>query len=147
MSLIDPLGLKTCVLVTTNSFGLGTHSAVYMSQGSDTGGPVLYDPSGNYSRDSKGNPAEGDLVYGDKADINKFAKFHKDKDGNTTKAICKDTPKAEEKRLYELALSEGRQGGFTCAIAVSNVLGGSPYFPGIIPGTFFPGNLLKGPKR
>jgi hypothetical protein len=36
--------------------------------------------------------------------------------------------------------------GGACSISVSNVLGGSPYFPKIRPGTISPGNLYTNAK-
>lgn len=141
---IDPWGLETCVLVTRGIGGLGTHTALYMSgvrrnESDKRSTPVLYDPAGSYS-------GLDNFSYGSKADINKFANYHKKKDGDTTESTCKNTTAEEEQRLYERALAEGPQGGLACSISISNVLSGSPYFPSVKPSTLFPGNLFRSAK-
>ncbi|MDD4964568.1 MAG: RHS repeat-associated core domain-containing protein [Gallionella sp.] len=141
----DPLGLQTCVLVTTK-WGFGTHAALYISrvkrnEKDRSTIPAIYDPSGTYS-----GSAEGNLVYGDKADIEKFRKHHKNLDGDKTQTSCKDTSEQEEQELFEQALSQGAQSGFVCAFTVSNVLSGSTNFPNVKSATIFPGNLLSDSK-
>jgi hypothetical protein len=142
VSFIDPTGLVTCVMVNRGTGGLGTHAALYISrvkQGEKKKDPItpfIYDPAGSFS-------GSDNFSYGPKADMKKFADYHKKKDGETTETTCKDTTAEEEQRLYERALAEGPQGGLACSISVSNVLGGSSYFPNVSPGTFFPGNLYR----
>jgi len=140
----DPMGLVTCVMVTRGAGGLGTHAALYMSrvkrnESDKQTTSFIYDPAGSYS----GND---NFSFGPNADMEKFADYHKKKDGDATEAICKNTSAEEEQRLYERSLAEGPQGGLACSISVSNVLGGSPYFPKIRPGTIFPGNLYTNAK-
>jgi len=57
---IDSNGLKTCVLVTTNSWGFRDHAALYMSQAGERGQPILFDPSGSYAQSNGGGT--GDVV-------------------------------------------------------------------------------------
>jgi hypothetical protein len=142
---IDPNGLETCVLVTRDSMGFADHASLYMSRGSDSGGPALYDPSGSYSRSI--DPGNGDLITGKDASIGAYAGFYKKHDGSSTHKTCKDTSKEEEKRLFERAIQMGGQSGMRCAISVSNVLSGSQYFRSVDPGTFFPGNLFRDAQK
>jgi hypothetical protein len=141
MMFADPMGLETCVLVTRMTGGIADHAALYMSRGSDRGGPAIYDPSGSYARAM--DPHNGDMLTGGAANIGQFAAFYKNLDGTTTDKTCKDTPKAEEQRLFEKALALGGMSGPTCARAVSTVLAGSPYYRSVSPGTFLPGNLFR----
>ncbi|MCI5209479.1 MAG: hypothetical protein D3910_11950 [Candidatus Electrothrix sp. ATG2] len=60
---VDPLGFKTCVLVTRVRFGFADHAALYIERG-DSGKPALYDPSGSYARAV--GEGWGDLLPGDK---------------------------------------------------------------------------------
>jgi RHS repeat-associated protein len=147
MRATDAYGLAACVLITKNSWGFGTHSALHLSQvrldpKSKKNTPVIYDPSGSYADSITGE----EFVSGSDAAISKFKKYHKDKDGDTTDVTCKNTTQEEEQRLYEKALEQDRHYGLTCAIGVSDVLSGSPYFPNVDPGTRFPGNLGRDAK-
>jgi RHS repeat-associated protein len=144
LRLVDPLGLETCVLITRGTLGFGNHSALYMSRGSDSGGAALYDPSGSYARTN--NRGGGDMIFDEAADPAKFAEFHRKQFQDTTEMACKPTTEKEERRLFERALDEGPKAGPYCSTAVSNVLSGSPYFPNVEAGTFFPGNLFRATK-
>ena len=148
LSGIDPMGLETCVLVTRNAVGLGDHTALYMSRGSESGSAVIYDPSGSYARSLNGGKGtEGDRIYGDSASPKRWSDFYKKHDGSSSESTCKDTSKEEEQRLHELAIAQGAMSGPMCARAVSNVLGGSPNFSSVQPGTWFPGNLFRDARR
>ncbi|WP_211243539.1 RHS repeat-associated core domain-containing protein [Chitiniphilus eburneus] len=144
---IDPFGLETCVLITRDSMGFGGHASLYISRGADNGGPVIYDPSGSYSRQSEKGGAEGHRVYGAKADIQKYANFYKNWDGDSTEITCKNTSISEEKLFHEKAIEFGSGSSFNCAISVSYVIGNSSAFPHVEPGTIFPGNLLRDAKK
>lgn len=140
---LDPLGLKTCVLVTQNSFGFGNHTAIY----GDTNGhgePWLYDPSGGYHNTVQN--FEGDVVIGPEANIKDFSEYHKN-EGDKTKVVCKDTTEKEEKEMFEYASSLGNAGGPVCAWYSSNVLYGNPSFPGVDIPTFLPNTLLNDAKK
>ncbi len=141
----DPNGLETCVIVTRNGMGFADHASLYMSRGSDSGGPAIYDPSGSYARSI--DPGNGDVLTGRNADLGKYADFYKKHDGSATDKTCKDTSKEEEKRLFEKSIDMGGQAGPRCAISVSNVLSGSKYYRSVTPGTFFPGNLFNDAKK
>lgn len=137
---IDPFGLETCVLVTSSNSGIRNHAALYMSQG-DNGGPFLFDPSGSYARSHGGG--NGDFIDKDAADIDKFAKYHKEKYDDDTEKTCKDTSEEEEERLVNKILESPDPGIAQCAINVSNILHGSPYFPNVDANIWFPGNLYR----
>lgn len=135
---IDSLGLETCVVVTTTSSGIRDHSGLYMSRGGSGGSPFLFDPAGSYARSHGGG--EGDFVEGDAANLDAFAKHHSNEKVEKT---CKNTSQAEEQRLANNVVNGPSPGIATCAINVSNILSGSPYFPNVRAGTLFPGNLFR----
>lgn len=140
---VDPFGTETCVLVTYNSFGIGNHAALLMTQGGDNGAPFLFDPAGNYAASNGGG--SGDFLEGDKANFSDFEKHHADNFGDKTKKSCKNTTVKEESRLVDNVIRSTQAygpGAFSCASNVSTILHGSPYFPHVVPGTFFPGNLF-----
>lgn len=143
ISFVDLLGTETCVLVTYNSFGVGNHAALLMTQGGDKGAPFLFDPAGSYAASNGGG--SGDFLEGKKANFSDFAKYHSDKFGDKTKKACKKTTVEEEVRLVDkviLSTQEYGPGAFSCSSNVSTILHGSTDFPFVIPGTFFPGNLF-----
>ena len=131
----DPYGLDVCLLTTRNSIGVGTHSAIYISGPK----PVIYDPSGNYAYSKTGE----EFAYGPLADIQKFRDFHKKKDGDSTDVSCRKTTSEEDKKIYEKALEQDQGFGPVCSRRISDLLSGSPSFPGVSPGTWFPGNLAR----
>jgi RHS repeat-associated protein len=131
----DPLGLDVCLLTTRNRVGIGSHSALYISSPK----PVIYDPSGSYAFSKTGE----EFAYGPLADINKFKDFHKKLDGHTTDVSCRKTSPEEDKKIYEKALEQDQGYGPVCSRRISDVLSGSPSFPGVSPGTWFPGNLAR----
>ncbi len=134
---VDSLGLETCVVTTSNGV-FRDHSALYMSQGGESGEAVLYDPAGSYARSNESG--EGDFVEGDAADLAKFASHHS---GSKIEKVCKDTSKVEEQRLVRKIIAMASPGVATCAINVSSALHGSPDFPNVKSGTFWPGNLYR----
>ncbi len=135
---IDQLGLETCVVVTTNSLGVRDHAALYISRGGYRGQPFLFDPSGSYAQSNGGGT--GDFVEGKAANLDKFAKYHKD---SKVEKTCKDTDVAEEKRLADKIVAMPSPGVAQCAANVSTALFGSKYFPKVDAGTIFPGNLYR----
>ncbi|GAB3091314.1 RHS repeat-associated core domain-containing protein [Lysobacter terrae] len=134
---VDSLGLKTCVATTSNGL-FKDHAALYLSQGGENGTPVLFDPAGSYGR-SNGS-GEGDLVEGDAADLTKFSQFHSESKVDTT---CQETTPEEEQRIVGKIMDMPSPGIATCAINVSNALHGSPNFPNVKPGTFWPSDLFR----
>jgi RHS repeat-associated protein len=141
---IDPLGLRTCVLVTRGPSGIANHSALFSSQGSE-GGPFLYDPAGAYARANGGG--SGDLIDNFSASIEGFTRFHRDNYGDITESVCKETTKEEEEKFLSVAEAHLSASAFGCASAVSDVIGGSRSFPNVERGTFLPGNLIKDARR
>lgn len=70
-----------------------------------------------------------------------FAEFHKP---DRTEMTCQSTSAEEEKRLVGRIVNEfGPPRIASCAINVSNVVTGSPFFPNVKPDTFWPGNLYR----
>ena len=136
ISAVDSLGLKTCVIVTSNGLFFD-HSALYMSQGGAGGAPALFDPSGSYARSHGGG--SGDYIEGDDANLSDFAKYH----GEDVKTACKDTSKEEEQRLSTKILDMPSPGSAQCAINVSNALEGSSYFPDVKGGTWLPSTVFR----
>ena len=142
---MNPLGLKTCVLVTGLASGFADHAALYVERGSDSGGPAIYDLSGSYSRSI--DPYNLDIVEGENATIERFSKFYNALDQSKTEATCKDTTPEDERRLFDRAVSLGAMSGPFCSSAVSTVLSGSRDFPFVTPGTLFPGRLFRDASR
>jgi RHS repeat-associated protein len=139
LQLVDPQGLETCVVVTKNSWGFRDHAALYMSQGGEKGKPFFFDPSGSYAQSHGGGT--GDFIEGKWADLELFAKYHKD---STVEKVCRNTPKEEEQRIAEKIIVQMPSPGIAeCAKNVSTALDGSPYFPKVKAGTTFPGNLYR----
>ncbi|CBL45588.1 Rhs family protein [gamma proteobacterium HdN1] len=139
MLYVDPLGLETCLLITRTSWGFGTHSALWASNGM-YGQQWMYDPSGSYNKEHGGGT--GDLIEGASANIKDFADFHKGKDGDSTEVICKNTTVEHEKRLQEIAEGWGGGSGLVCASYISAILMQSGVFSGIT-GSRFPGGLAN----
>lgn len=137
---IDPSGFETCVMVTRNSLGLGTHAAVYGDRGS-SGKPFLYDPAGGYAFDNKAGT--GDLLEGSAADPNKFADYHEEKSGEITEKTCRKTTASQEAKIERNAEKLGGGAPFRCAANVSDVISGIGPFNNVKSGTFFPGNLSR----
>jgi RHS repeat-associated protein len=133
---IDPAGLETCVIVTTNSWGIRNHSALYMSQGD--GRPFLFDPDGRYARSHGGGTL--DIVEGDDVNLDEFVKLH---NPDKTETVCKATSAEEESRLVNKIIGFKPPNLASCAVNVSNALWGSPYFPRVRPNTLLPGNLFR----
>lgn len=69
MSAIDPDGLKT-TLVMTRDYGFATRTALHLT---NSGSPVLCDPSGSYLSSRRGS---GDTFGENDADLNDFIKYH-----------------------------------------------------------------------
>ncbi len=138
ISFADPLGLRTCLLTTVGPAGIRDHAAVYTSRGDGNGGPALYDPAGSYG--FANGAGSGGIVVGDAASIEAFKDYHESQE---VEVACEDTRQAEEEDIIDAAFNEPFAGAFQCAIRASNVLSGQPSFPGVQPGTFWPGNLRR----
>ena len=113
---VDPFGLETCVLVTRNSAGFGTHAALWTDGTAKTGGPFLYDPGGSYAPSAEGG---GEIAFGDNASIDPFKEWHDTKDGDTTEMACADTSDEEEEKIWENLLNRGSCSFPRCATCVS----------------------------
>ncbi len=129
ISLIDPYGLKTCLLTVRNSAGLGVHSAVQM-----TNLGTIYDPNGGYSQQNGGGE------YVDAKNTDGFNAYHQS-DGDTVESQCKDTSKAQELAIQSAIISAPTSGALGCSMSASSVLNASGVFSGVQPDTFWPGNL------
>ena len=142
----DRFGLKTCVMITRNSYGIGNHAALFVERGGLGGGPLLYDPAGNYSATS-GLEGFGDgVVVGDDANIDKFTEFHKENFGDTTEVECKATTAEEEELFGDKASNQGSF-PFMCSLDASAVIAGSSSFPGVTGSIWFPGNFIGAAKK
>ncbi len=137
ISLIDPLGLETCLLTTVGPVGIRDHASIYTSRG-DGGGAAIYDPAGGFSRVNQAGT--GDVVTGPAASIEKYKKFHQ---GQEVELTCKQTPQDEEEAIINKAMSLPSAGPGQCSSFSSTALSGQPSFPNVQPGTFWPGNLLR----
>jgi RHS repeat-associated protein len=129
VSYVDPLGLKTCLLTVRNNVGLGIHSALYTTSGAGD----FYDPSGGYGKSKGGEHLSGNHKKG-------FEDYHNN-EGDTVEEQCKDTTQEQEEKIIAEVITRSTAAGPTCAINVSDVLGGSGVMSEIQRGTFWPGNL------
>lgn len=139
LSYVDPMGLKSCVLVTRNSWGFGNHAAFYVDRG-ESGSPFLYDPGGSYAQ-SNGS-GSGQFLDNEYASISKFSEWHKNDTGDTTEVACKDTTEEQEKQFAETAVEWGGQTGGFCSSTVSALIGGSEHFNKVESPTWLPGDLM-----
>ncbi len=137
ISLVDPLGLETCLLTTVGPVGIRDHASIYTSRG-DGGGAAIYDPAGAFSRAN--HAGSGDVVTGPAASIEKYKKFHQ---GQEVELTCKQTSQDEEEAIINKAMDLPSAGPGQCSSFSSTALGGQPSFPNVQPGTFWPGNLLR----
>jgi len=141
---VDPLGLETRLLTTKSRIGFRTHAAVFLSQGSDSGGPVIYDPAGSFgSKYGEGN-GYSEIIEGRNATIQKFREHHNE---DVVEVTCRNTPLEEEKVIFKKILKQPTAGPAYCSINSSWVLEGNPSFSKVKGGTFFPGNLKKQVER
>ncbi|EGT0664306.1 RHS repeat protein, partial [Citrobacter werkmanii] len=146
---IDPLGLKTCVLVTKGSMsllpGFRDHASLFIERAYIENGQyvsAIYDPSGSYARSvDLGN---ADILSHDDASFDRYKDFYKKHDNSTVDITCNyETTTEAEMNFYNKAIELGSMTGPVCASTVSTVLDGSPFFPRVTRGTFFPGNLFR----
>jgi len=114
INLIDPNGKKVC-LVTLYDFGIGTHSAVWVS---NSDGSFLYDPAGSYPGPEGWGEAYPDVSLGD------YAKYHTNL-GTGVKTQCLDLPENEEKKIRAGAEDKPLAAAGTCALSAFDVLNSS----------------------
>ena len=129
---IDPFGLETTVVVTTD-YGIGSHSSVHVHTGSET---VLYDPNGNYLPPSGIPPGSGEVHNGSNADLQDYIKWHQ-KSGSTVDTYPLNLTPEQENQLIENIMKQPASPPFGCAISTSSAFDG---MCGIEP-TWFPGKL------
>ncbi len=134
MSAIDPDGLKT-TLVVTRDYGFASHTALHLT---NSGSPLLYDPSGSYLNSRRGS---GDTFGENDADLNSFIKYHTNM-GSTVETIVFNTTAAQEALIANDINNFGGGGAFGCANSVSNVLGTCGMSP-----TRFPSSLANQAKK
>ncbi|ECC3555390.1 hypothetical protein AU825_24895, partial [Salmonella enterica subsp. salamae] len=146
---IDPMGLKTCILVTKGSMsllpGFRDHASLFIERAYIENGQyesVIYDPSGSYARSI--DIGNGDQLFYENASFEKYKDFYRKHDNSTVDITCNYETTAEaEMNFYKKVMELGDRSGPACASTVSTVLDGSPFFPRVTEGTFFPDNLFR----
>jgi RHS repeat-associated protein len=141
----DPLGLVTTVVVTySKTLGVtyGSHAGVYTSNGSERGGPAIYDPAGYYILD---NSAEGGDVTIEPsiADRDQYIEYQRH-GSEYVEVYDIDTTPEQEQTIIDRALAVPRKvGAGFCANATGNAIGGVGPIPPL-PGYYRPGSLAEG---
>jgi rfaE bifunctional protein nucleotidyltransferase chain/domain len=116
---VDPLGLKTIVIITTDYFlnlvPYGSHAAVYID---NNGNPIIYDPAGSYI------PGEtGQIITGAGVDLSSYVTYHL-KTGSKVSRLYFDTTPDEESAILEKIYDAPLAAPGTCAMAVAGALNG-----------------------
>ena len=131
---VDPLGLVTTVVITYDG-GIGSHAALYTSNGDEGKNPFIYDPAGSYDPES----GTGDYIDGTKANLNSYISYQTSSWSAVKTFSFNTTPKIEQ-ALSERALNQGRALPGYCSRFVSAVLDGVGPFKDL--GSFlWPGRL------
>jgi len=130
---IDPLGLETTVIINGNTSIIGAHAGLYLGHGVLDGisaGPEIYDPSGSYLNNTRG---EGGTFYDQDASLANYLAFQL-ADGSNVQIYSFNTTPAEEEEIAKRAEAMGDPRGLNCASSVSHVLNGIGPFRNL--GTF-----------
>lgn len=131
---IDPLGLETTVIINNNNMFVGTHAGLYIGRGAldgqSTGGPEIYDPSGSYLNNTRG---EGGVFYDQDASLGDYLAYQMT-DGSNVQIYTFNTTASEEEAIAKKAESLGDPRGLNCASSVSRALNGIGPFKNL--GTF-----------
>ena len=131
---VDPLGLVTTVVITYDG-GIGSHAALYTSNGDEGKNPFIYDPAGSYDPES----GTGDYIDGTKANLNSYISYQTSS-GSAVKTFSFNTTPKIEQALSERALNQGGALPGYCSRFVSAVLDGVGPFKDL--GSFlWPGRL------
>jgi len=138
LSLIDPLGLRTCVIFVIEPSievgdyiaGLGTHHTLVYSDGCK-GEPFLYDPSGSYRNRTRGS---GGIFYGDEANPCDYFDYWGNGSGGSIyyDIYCFDTDECEQCEILDRAEEAGDPRGFNCSLYSSHCVSGIGGFPEFI---------------
>jgi hypothetical protein len=140
LNLIDPLGLKTTVIVLYDpligGLSYGSHAALLVDNG---GEPVLYDPAGSYAPAHR--CGSGDACGDTDADIQKYQKYH-EQNGSTLQLFVFNTTLQEEKQIVDRIEQIGGVAPFLCATSVSTAIKGIGPFKDL-KGSPLPGTLAK----
>ena len=110
---IDPMGLKTTVIVNNNGLG---HVGVFVGNGSEK---VLFDPGGSYKVDIKGS---GDALEGSDASLEDYVRYQRE-DGKDVRVYKFETT-TEEELTIKNRIDEGGCPPLLCATCSGEVLRG-----------------------
>lgn len=131
---VDPLGLETTVIINNNTSLIGTHAGLYIGHGildgSPSGSPEIYDPSGSYLSSTRG---DGGTFYDQDANLGSYLTYQL-ADGSNVEIYTFNTTAAEEEAIARRAEGIGDPRGLNCAASVSQALNGIGPFKNL--GTF-----------
>ncbi|HEX7155337.1 MAG TPA: RHS repeat-associated core domain-containing protein [Thermoanaerobaculia bacterium] len=143
----DPLGLKTCLIFTRDTF-LGipftSHTALWSDgqckpgSGCNASGPsepFIYDPAGSFMAVERGS---GAILTGEFGSIDDFMKYHRDS-GSKVEMYCFDTTCCEEQQIRDRAEQIGDPRGFSCSRSVTACVAGIGPFSDLMQ-TSIPGS-------
>jgi RHS repeat-associated protein len=120
----DRTGKDTILITWYNSWGIGWHSAIYVSGPHGTRDGFLWDPNGGFSRTDEygGRDDGGDSGTFENQSLNGY--LAKDSEGWTVRLQTFSTSQKEETSIKDFALNNGYHGGISCASQCSSVLKG-----------------------
>jgi hypothetical protein len=104
------------VVINVNGSIIGTHAGLYV----DTGGKVLYDPSGSYKVQEKGS---GDALYEDEADLADYIHFQ-ERDGSDVEVFYFPTTPEDDKQIIDRIQEIGGCGFAECTVCSSSAVRG-----------------------
>ena len=114
VSLIDPRGLATHVVINTNGLG---HAGMVVGSGPSA---LLYDPGGSYHNELKGS---GDALEGELADLNDYVRYQL-LDGTDVRVITIPTTPEEEALIQQRILDQGGCMSLYCSTCTGRALRG-----------------------
>jgi RHS repeat-associated protein len=133
-SYIDPSGLKTTVIITSD-FGIGSHAAVF----TDAGGGLLYDPGGSYQSTTRGT---GGYFTGSETSLAAYLAYQKST-GSTVQTYSFDTTPSQEMQIQSNVVTGlGGNTPFKCTLGVCAVLQGVGPFQDL-QSNVLPGSLAN----
>ena len=124
INMSDPSGLVTAVVINNNTPVIGSHAGLYTSN-SIYNGSMIYDPSGTYQNDTR-----GDGGFSTPGNILDYIHYQMG-DGIDVQTLIFNTTPAEETEISQRVDNYGDPRGFKCADSVARVLDGIGPFKGL----------------
>jgi len=127
VSFVDPFGLKTTVIITTDPFWLwilpilyDSHAAVMVDNNGD---PVLYDPNGTYVPPDMIMRGE-EFFTNEFVNLSDYLNYHSESGSTHITLIYFFTTYEQEQEIVKRIYRMPKAGGLECATYVTSVLDG-----------------------